>query len=152
MSLFLSSLSTVALPVLSLFSPFIFCRHPSYPLARSFHLFPSLYPAPLVSLPLSLSRPTVRGSPQLPAAALDNLVREPLRPAGTDGSYQVSGGAGCGLGPSVSCHRLLDRTLQQGTGFSTPVSSVVGVPCPLRMKKEKASCLRLLSVLQLNVN
>lgn len=99
------------------------------------------------SFSLSLFRPTVCGSPQLPAAALDNLVREPLRPAGTDGSYQVSGGSGRGLGPSVPCHRLLDCTLQQGTGFSTSVSSVVGVPCPLRMKKEKASYLRLLSVL-----
>lgn len=80
----------------------------------------------------------------MPAAAVDDLVREPLGPAGTDGSYQVSGGAGRGLGPSVSCRRLLDRPLQQGTGFSTPVSSVVAVPCPLRMKKGESFLLKAL--------
>lgn len=64
----------------------------------------------------------------------------------------MSGGAGRGLGPSVPCHWLLDRTLQQGTGFSTPISSVVGVLCPLRMKKGKSFLLKALISFTLNVN
>lgn len=80
---------------------------------------PTVAWSPTSSLSLSLS--TVRGSPQLPAAAPDHLVREPLRPAGADHSHQVSGCAGRGLGPSVPRHRLLDGPLQPGTAFSHPL-------------------------------
>jgi len=54
---------------------------------------------------------TVCGPSKLSATATDYLVWKSLRITGADHSYQVSGCAGCGIGPSISSHWLLDCTM-----------------------------------------